>query len=209
VRVAIMGAPGAGKGTQAKLLAERKHIPHVSTGDILREAQEKGTTLGKKVRAYMDRGQLVPDDVVVGIVQERLRNPDATPGYILDGFPRTVAQARALDGLGERLGAVIALDVPEAELLRRLGGRRTCRACGTMFHLAFDPPRSPDRCDRCGGELVQREDDREDTIRRRLEVYHEQTAPVLQHYRDAGLLREVAGLGTREEVYGRVAASLG
>jgi len=204
-----MGAPGAGKGTQAKLLAERKHVPHVSTGDILREAQDKGTALGQEARAYMDRGQLVPDDVVVGIVQERLRNPDAARGWILDGFPRTVAQARALETLGERLDAVIALDVPEEELLRRLGGRRTCRACGAMFHLAFDPPRSPDRCDHCAGELVQRDDDREDTIRERLEVYRQQTAPVLRHYRDAGLLRDVPGVGTREEVYARVAANLG
>lgn len=203
-----MGAPGAGKGTQARLLADRQGMPHISTGDILREAHDQGTPLGRQARAYMDRGQLVPDEVVVGIVEERLRGDDCAGGYILDGFPRTVAQARALDALGQRLTAVIELVVPREDLVQRMTGRRVCRTCGTMFHVAFDPPRAAGRCDRCGGELFQRDDDLEETIRHRLEVYAQQTAPVLQHYREVGLLHEVSGIGSHEEVYGRVAASL-
>ncbi len=203
-----MGAPGAGKGTQARLLAERKGIPHVSTGDILREAQEHGTPLGRQARDFMERGQLVPDDVVVGIVEDRLRNGDCVHGCILDGFPRTVTQARALERLGNPPTSVVALVVPEEELVRRLTGRRVCRACGTMFHVTSNPPRVAGVCDRCRGELYQRDDDLESTIRRRLEVYAEQTAPVLKHYRDAGLLHEVPGTGDREEVYQRVAATL-
>jgi adenylate kinase len=203
-----MGAPGAGKGTQAKLLAERQNIPHISTGDILRDAIAHDTALGRQAHEYMERGQLVPDDVVVGIVDERLRAGDCTRGCILDGFPRTVPQARALEGFGKQPTAVVELVVPREELVQRLTGRRVCRACGTMFHVDFNPPATADVCDRCGGQLYQRDDDLEDTIRRRLEVYEKQTAPVLQHYRDAGLLNQVAGTGTREEVYGRVAASL-
>jgi adenylate kinase len=203
-----MGAPGAGKGTQARLLAERMGLPHISTGDMLRDAHDQGTALGQQARAYMDRGQLVPDDVVVGIVEERLRVADCAAGYILDGFPRTVPQARALDALGQGPSAVIELVVPQEELVQRMAGRRVCRACGTMSHVVFAPSVVAGRCDRCGGDLYQRDDDQEETIRRRLEVYARQTAPVLQHYRDAGLLHEVSGVGSREEVYGRVAASL-
>jgi adenylate kinase len=203
-----MGAPGAGKGTQARLLAERKGISHISTGDILREAIAQKTALGQQAHAFMERGQLVPDDVVVGIVKERLRAPDFAGGYILDGFPRTVAQARSLEAIGQEPTAVLELIVPREDLVQRMTGRRVCRGCGTMFHVDFNPPRAAGLCDRCGGQLYQRDDDLETTIRRRLEVYAEQTAPVLQHYREAGLLRQVAGTGTREEVYGRVAASL-
>ena len=183
-------------------------MPHISTGDMLRDAHEKGTALGKQARAYMDRGQLVPDDVVVGIVNERLRAPDAARGYILDGFPRTVPQAHALEALGQAPTAVIELVVPQDELVQRMAGRRVCRGCGTMSHVVFAPSEVAGRCDRCGGDLYQRDDDQEETIRRRLEVYAQQTAPVLQHYRDAGVLHRVSGVGSREEVYGRVAASL-
>jgi adenylate kinase len=203
-----MGAPGAGKGTQARLLAERLGVPHISTGDILRQAAASGTKLGLAARSYMDAGRLVPDDVVVGIVEERLHGVDCARGSILDGFPRTVAQAEALEGLGQRMTAVIELAVPQDELVERLTGRRVCRGCGTMFHLVFNPPRQADRCDRCGGQLFQRDDDLEQTIRHRMEVYARQTAPVLAHYRAAGLLREVSGTGSRDEVFSRVAASV-
>jgi adenylate kinase len=208
VRVAIMGAPGAGKGTQARLLAQRTGTPHVSTGDILRQAGAAGTKLGREASTYMDKGQLVPDQVVVGIVAERLQGPDCAQGFILDGFPRTVAQAKALVALGQRLTAVVELAVPREELVQRLTGRRVCRSCGTMFHVTFTPPQKPGHCDRCGGELFQREDDLEQTIRHRMDVYSAQTAPVLGYYRDAGLLREVSGTGGPDEVFGRVVASL-
>jgi adenylate kinase len=206
-----MGAPGAGKGTQAKLLEERVHVPHISTGDILRAARDHGTPLGIEAGRYMDAGHLVPDDVVVGIVDERLRAPDCAAGFILDGFPRTVRQATALDAMlarnGRGLEAVLHISVPRDELVRRLSGRRVCRACGTMFHVEVDPSARSGKCTRCRGELTQREDDREETIRHRMDVYETETAPVLQHYRNAGLLREVPGTGTREEVFARVTAS--
>jgi adenylate kinase len=203
-----MGAPGAGKGTQAKLLSGRLGIPHISTGDILREAGVAGTKLGQEARSYMDAGRLVPDDVMVGIVEQRLRAADCAPGYILDGFPRTVAQAKALEALGQGMTSVIELAVPRDELVQRLTGRRVCRSCGTMFHLVFTPPRTAGRCDQCGGALYQRDDDLETTIRNRMDVYAQQTAPVLEYYRAAGLLRDVSGTGSRDEVFSRVAASL-
>lgn len=205
-----MGAPGAGKGTQAKLLRERAGVPHISTGDILRKARDEGTPLGLEARRFMDAGRLVPDAVVVGIVEERLRHADCAPGFILDGFPRTLPQAEALDALlarsGQTLGAALHIAVPGDELVRRLSGRRVCRACGTMFHITFNPPARAGVCDRCGAELTQREDDREATIRERMDVYGAETEPVLRHYRAAGLLREVVGVGSREEVFARVMA---
>jgi len=208
----MVGPPGAGKGTQAKLLNERFGVPHVSTGDILREAQRARTPLGLEVQRFLDEGRLVPDQGVIGIVAERLKAPDCRAGYILDGFPRTLAQARALDELmasrGERLDAAVFVVVPQEELVRRLSGRRVCRSCGGMYHVLFDPPALPGTCGRCGGELYQREDDREDTIRHRLEVYACETGPVVEHYRAAGLLREADGVGTREEVFGRIAAGV-
>ncbi len=207
-----MGTPGAGKGTQADLLAGRSGACHVSTGDMLRDAVRTGTPLGEKARQYIDGGRLVPDDVVIGIVGERLASPDCSRGFILDGFPRTVLQATALDRIlaerGQVLEAVVLIAVPTEEAVRRLSGRRVCAACGTMFHLAFQPPARPGRCDRCGGTLVQREDDREETIRHRLAVYTRETAPVLEHYRRAGLLREVDGTRSREEVSSDLEAAL-
>jgi adenylate kinase len=212
VRVVIMGAPGAGKGTQARRLTERLGVPHVSTGDILREAVAAGTPLGLEAQRYMAQGRLLPDALVIDIVDARLRAPDGARGFILDGFPRTVAQAEALDALlrqkAQHLDAVVQIEVPRDELVRRLAGRRVCADCGTMFHILFDPAVAPDRCDRCGGALVQRDDDREETIGRRLDVYAQETAPVLEHYRSAGLLRQVAGTGTRDEVFARMAASV-
>jgi adenylate kinase len=208
----MMGAPGAGKGTQAKLLQQRFGVPHVSTGDILREAVWAGTPLGREARRTMEQGLLVPDEVVIGIVDERLGLPDCARGFILDGFPRTVAQAQALDALlahrGLPLRAVVEIAVPREELVRRLSGRRVCQSCGTLFHVVFDPPARDGRCDRCAGALVQREDDREETVGRRLDIYAQETAPVLEHYRRTGLLRSIAGTGSPEEVLGRIEASV-
>lgn len=204
MRVAFLGAPGAGKGTQARELAQEWGVPHLATGDMLREAVAAGTGLGRQAKQYMDRGALVPDDVIVGAMGERFARPDASGGFILDGFPRTIAQAEALDrmlkDLGHHLDVVIFFDVSEAELLRRLTGRRVCRACGATFHLVSAPPARPGVCDRCGGELYQREDDSEDTVRHRLQVYARQTEPLLDYYRDRALLRTVAGEGPIESI---------
>ncbi len=207
-RVIFLGAPGAGKGTQARRLAAETGVPQVATGDMLREAVAEGTPLGREAKRYMDSGALVPDEVVIGLVDERLAKSDAAGGYVLDGFPRTVAQAEALDGLlGRRrqeLDRVIFFDVSRPELIRRLTGRRICRQCGTAFHLVSAPPKTAGRCDRCGGELYQREDDAEATVARRLDVYETQTAPLLDYYRRRGLLVRVAGEGAMEEVADRI-----
>ena len=212
VQAVIMGPPGAGKGTQAKLLQERRGVPHISTGDILRDARRAGTTLGREAERYMGQGLLVPDDVVIGIVADRLGGQNHSQGFLLDGFPRTVPQAEALDRIlregGQRLDAVLSIIVPEDELVKRLAGRRVCRQCGEMFHVSVDPATQTGRCDRCGGDLYQREDDREDTVRARFDVYARDTAPVLQYYRDAGLLREISGVGSRDDIFQRVTASL-
>jgi adenylate kinase len=198
-RLIFLGAPGAGKGTQARDLALEWKVPQVSTGDMLREAVARQTPLGKQAKSYMDQGGLVPDDVIVGLIEERLRQPDAASGFILDGFPRTLPQAEALDrllgDLGQPLSRVIFFDVTEAELLRRLTGRRVCRQCGSTFHLTSAPPRQSGVCDKCGGPLYQRDDDSEATVRRRLEVYGRQTAPLLDYYRSRHLLSSVHGEG--------------
>ncbi len=204
VRVIFLGPPGAGKGTQASRLAREWRVPHVATGDMLREAVQNGTRLGLEAKRYMDQGALVPDEVVIGLVGDRLEQADAAPGWVLDGFPRTVAQAEALDHLLRRrsleLDRVIFLQVSREELLRRLTGRRVCRQCGTAFHLVFSPPATRGRCDRCGGELYQREDDAESAVAHRLEVYASQTAPLLDYYRQRNLLTEVPGEGKVEQV---------
>ena len=208
----LMGTPGAGKGTQGALLASRYGACHISTGDVLREAVRGGSKLGLEAKRYMEQGLLVPDEVVIGIVAERLDGADCKGGFLLDGFPRTVAQAKALDALlarrGQPLGGVLLIALPREDALKRLAGRRVCEQCGAMFHSSFDPPAQADRCDRCGGRLVQRGDDREETVRHRMEVYARETAPVLEHYRAAGLLREIDGTGSREDVFQRVAASV-
>jgi adenylate kinase len=212
VRVVIIGAPGAGKGTQAKRLTERFRTPHVSTGDMLREAVAAGTPLGRKAQRYMDQGVLLPDEMMISVVEERLARPDSRSGFVLDGFPRTVAQARALDAAlarrGQALDAAVHVTVPRDELVRRLAGRRVCGSCGAMFHPLLSPPARADVCDRCGGTLIQRADDREETVLHRLDVHGRETAPVVHYYRDAGLLREVSGTGTPDEVFERVTASL-
>lgn len=208
MRFILLGPPGAGKGTQAKLLEKRYGIPQVSTGDILRQAVAEGSPLGLEAKAYMDKGALVPDQVVIGIIRDRLQKPDCVKGYILDGFPRTVVQAEALasalEAMGRGLDRVLSVEVEEEELVRRLSGRRVCRSCGEMFHLDSRPPRRPSVCDRCGGELYQRDDDKEETIRRRLQVYREQTEPLIGYYEGQGLLGRVDGQGVVEEVFHRI-----
>lgn len=207
-RVIFLGAPGAGKGTQARRLAAASGVPQVATGDMLREAVAGGTSLGREAKRYMAQGALVPDEVVIGLVDERLSRPDAAAGYVLDGFPRTVAQAEALDALlrrrGQDLDRVVFFDVSRDELLRRLTGRRICRQCGAAFHLVSAPPKAAGRCDQCGGELYQRDDDGEGTVTRRLDVYQTQTAPLLDYYKQRGLLVRVSGEGPVD----RVAASI-
>lgn len=204
MRVAFLGPPGAGKGTQARELAREWDVPHIATGDMLREAAAAGTPLGREAKGYMDRGALVPDDVIIRMIAERLRQPDARKGFLLDGFPRTIAQAegleRLLKDLGQPLERVVFFDVSEAELLRRLTGRRVCRRCQTAFHLMSAPPKVAGACNRCGGELYQRDDDSEATVRHRLDVYARQTAPLLDWYRGRGILVSVRGEGPVEEI---------
>lgn len=198
MKLILLGPPGAGKGTQAKMLTEKFAIPQISTGDILRAAVKAGTPMGVKAKEYMDAGGLVPDEVVVGIVRDRLQEADCSNGFILDGFPRTVAQADALQSslqqMGKELDKVISLNVNAEALVERLTGRRTCKDCGRGYHITFDPSREKDKCDACGGELFQRDDDKEETIRKRLQVYADQTSPLIDYYRDAGLLIELDGM---------------
>ena len=211
-RVIFLGAPGAGKGTQARALAAEWGVPQVATGDMLREAVAAKTTLGLEAKRYMDAGGLVPDEVVIGLVDERLGRSDAAPGFVLDGFPRTAAQAEALDamlrGKGQALDRVVFLDVSREELIRRLTGRRTCGRCGTVFHLVSAPPRTAGRCDKCGGELTQRSDDTREAVATRLDVYERQTAPLLAYYRERGLLAAVPGEGPMDRVAGDIRAAV-
>lgn len=208
MRLILLGPPGGGKGTQAKLIEERLSIPHISTGDLLRQAVADRTELGRTAKEFMDRGELVPDELVIGMIEARVRHADCQPGFLFDGFPRNVAQAEAFGEMLERrdmsLDHVVSLDVPQHELIKRLTGRRTCRQCGDMYHVVFDPPREEGVCNRCGGELYQREDDREETIRARLDVYRNQTEPLLDYYRSQNLLREVDGVGETSDVFGRI-----
>ena len=204
----LLGGPGAGKGTQAKKLIDEFKIPQISTGDMLRAALAEKTELGLKAKEYMDKGALVPDSVVIGLVEQRLAKPDCESGYILDGFPRTVPQAEALDQvlnqLGQEIDHVLSIDVDNDELVTRLSGRSTCRSCGAMYHVMFSPPKKEGVCDKCRGELYQRDDDNETTVRNRLKVYEEQTAPLISFYEKKGLLREVEGTGSIDDIYSRL-----
>jgi adenylate kinase len=212
-RVVLLGPPGAGKGTQAKLLEQKFFARQISTGDILRKAVAERTPLGEAAAEYINRGALVPDDVIVNLVAERLKEKDCKNGFILDGFPRTIPQAASLDALlkqrGISLTAVLSIRVPHQVIIQRLAGRRTCRNCGALAHVIFTPPKKEGVCDRCGGELDQRDDDREETIANRLKVYEEQTAPLADYYRQQGLLREIDGVGGVEDIGARVARALG
>ena len=210
--VILIGPPGAGKGTQARWLVEALGAPQISTGDMLRAARKAGTELGRKADEYMNAGKLVPDEVVVGLVAERLHAPDCAKGFLLDGFPRTIPQAEALDAEltrhGRKVERVVAIEVPDEAIVRRLSGRGTCGACHRIWHRGFEPPPSPTPC-RCGGALVHRDDDQEGTIRNRLKVYHDQTSPLAAYYEKKGVLRRVVGDGTPEEVRGRIAKVVG
>jgi len=213
VNLIFIGPPGSGKGTQSSRLAERLGVPAISTGNMLRDEVRGKTTLGMQAKRHMDKGELIPDPLMIEALEERLRQPDCARGFILDGFPRTVAQAEALDSLletlGVRLDGVVSLTVPTAELVKRLAGRRTCRDCGTMYHIIYDPPTNAARCNKCHGELYQRDDDHEDIIRSRLTVYERQTAPLLEYYRARGLTVDVDGTGGREAVLQRIFEGLG
>lgn len=212
-RVAFLGPPGAGKGTQARDLAQEWRVPHLATGDMLREAVAAGTPLGREAKGYMDQGALVPDDVIIRMMGERLGKADAGRGFILDGFPRTIAQAEALakllKDLGQALDTVVYFDVSEPELLRRLTGRRVCRTCGHSYHITSNPPKRAGVCDDCGGELYQRDDDAETTVRKRLDVYQSQTAPLLDYYRQRSLLATVSGEGPLATIRDSIRAATG
>ncbi|MEM0320270.1 MAG: adenylate kinase, partial [Candidatus Nezhaarchaeales archaeon] len=208
MRLVFLGPPGAGKGTQVKILSRILGLPSMSTGDVFRAEVASGSELGRLVQSYMERGELVPDDVVIKIVEKWLRERDVKSGFILDGYPRNVRQAKELDELlksfGVELTAAIYIDVPEDEIVRRLSGRLTCKKCGAVYHIEFNPPKEDLKCDLCGNELYQREDDREDVVRRRFRVYMESTRPVLDYYRRARKLLIVNGLGSIEEVNERI-----
>ena len=207
MRIILLGPPGAGKGTQAVRIVERWGIPHVSTGDILRANVREGTTLGLEAKRFMDAGDLVPDDVIIGMVGDRLAEPDTSTGFLFDGFPRTVPQARALEELvNERdtpIDVVLRLVVDHDDVVTRLTGRRTCEACGAVFHELHQPPAEAGRCDACGGTLVQRDDDREEVVLNRLEVYRTQTAPLEHFYWERGLLRDLKATGSVDDVTAR------
>jgi len=208
MRIVLLGAPGSGKGTQAKLLVEKYGIPQISTGDLLRAAVSGGTPLGLKAKAAMDAGQLVTDEIVLGIIRERLAKPDAKKGFILDGFPRNLAQAGALDrmlaDIGQPLMAAILMDVDFDALLQRLTGRRTCVNCGAVYNIYTNPPRLDDQCDRCGGQLHHRADDNEETIGNRLRVYEQQTRPLVDYYRQQGKLETVEAEGEISDIFKRL-----
>ncbi len=208
----LLGPPGSGKGTQGERLTDDFRLPYYATGDILRAAVKEGTELGRQAREYMERGDLVPDEVIIGVIAERVQGPEAADGFILDGFPRTVAQAEALDSEMERLGreatAAVLIDVSDEEVVRRLSGRRTCAKRGHVFHVDFEPPETEGICDVCGGELVIRDDDRPDVVRNRLRQYHDKTEPLVAYYEDRGILRRVDGGLPPDEVAERIRALL-
>jgi adenylate kinase len=213
MNLVLMGLPGAGKGTQAERIVENYSIPHISTGDMFRAAIKEGTPLGIKAKSFMDQGHLVPDEVTIGIVRERLSKDDCENGFLLDGFPRTVAQADALEGmlteLGKSIDYVINIDVDQSILMERLTGRRICKNCGSTYHLVFNPPANAGVCDKCGGELYQRADDNAETVGNRLEVNLEQTKPLLDFYNAKGYLRNIDGQQHIDEVFADIKALLG
>lgn len=208
MRLVFIGIPGSGKGTQAAMLSQKWGIPRITTGDILREAVEKNSPFGRRVKPILDTGLLVPDDLILQLMGKRLSEPDCASGYILDGYPRTIGQAEGFNAyLKEKalpLDFVLWIDLEDKEVIRRIVGRRQCRACGTVYHLEFQPPKKEGICDACGGKLIQRSDDGEETIKKRIEVYQMQTEPLERYYRDNGLLHRVDGLGTPKKVFQRI-----
>ncbi|MBW1602429.1 adenylate kinase [Streptomyces sp. JJ66] len=213
MRIVLVGPPGAGKGTQAALLAKNLGIPHISTGDLFRANISQDTELGRRAQEYMRAGDLVPDEITIGMAKARMEQPDAAAGWLLDGFPRNLVQAEALDGLlrdaDQALDSVLDLEVPEDEVVKRIAGRRMCRNdSGHIFHVAYTPPKEPGVCDTCGGELYQRDDDREETVRRRLEVYHSETEPIIDYYKAQGLVTTLSALGPVADVTQRALKAL-
>lgn len=213
MRLVLLGPPGAGKGTQARALGALWNIPQIASGDLLRAAVREGSELGREATRYMERGQLVPDELVLKLIADRLGQSDAREGFILDGFPRNVAQAETLAGMLERTGCkldkVVAVIVPDEEIVQRISGRRTCKNCAAMYHTLFEPPKKAGVCDKCGGELYQREDDAEATVRERLKVFAAATRPLLEHYGRLGLLSQVNGVGRTDEVEKRILNAVG
>ena len=213
MKVIMLGAPGAGKGTQAKKIAAKYNIPHISTGDIFRANIKNGTELGKKAKTYMDQGLLVPDELVVDLVVDRVNQEDCQNGYVLDGFPRTIPQAEALDQalktLGQKMDYAIDVDVPDENIVRRMGGRRACVSCGATYHLEYAPTKVEGICDVCGKELILRDDDKPETVQKRLNVYHDQTQPLIDYYTKAGILKTVDGTVDIEEVFQAITEILG
>jgi len=213
VRLVLLGPPGAGKGTQARILESKLQAPQIASGDLLRAAVRNRTALGLQAKTFMDTGALVPDKLVLGMIEERLGQADAQSGFILDGFPRTVAQAEVLESIlmqrNERLDKVVAITVSDEEIVKRISGRRTCRSCGAMYHVIYEPPHNMNVCNKCSGELYQREDDAEATVRARLQVYASSTRPLLDYYRRSRLLAEIDGMGQPEKIEQRIMAALG
>ena len=208
MKIIMLGAPGAGKGTQAKLIAEKYGIPHISTGDIFRANIKEGTPLGKEAKEYMDKGQLVPDELTVRILLDRVSRDDCKDGYVLDGFPRTIPQAQVLDNevakMDDKIDFAIDVEVPDEDIIRRMGGRRACPKCGSTYHIEHIPPKKEGICDECGSELVLRDDDKPETVKSRLEVYHKQTQPLIDHYSKMNILRTVDGTQDMNDVFANI-----
>ena len=209
MKLILLGAPGAGKGTQAEKIIEKLGIPSISTGNILREHLKNGTELGEKARGYMESGKLVPDDLIIDMLKARLSCDDCTNGYILDGYPRTVAQAEALKDMGAAIEKVISIETEDEAIIGRMSGRRSCKNCGASYHILFNKPQKEGICDKCGAALFQRDDDKEETVRARLEVFHAQTEPVKAYYEKEGILSKVDGMGAISEITERIFAALG
>ena len=213
MKIIMLGAPGAGKGTQAKQIADKYSIPHISTGDIFRANIKNGTELGKKAKQYMDQGALVPDELTCDLVMDRIQQDDCKNGFVLDGFPRTIPQAEALDAalgkINEKMDYAIDVDVPDENIVNRMSGRRACLNCGATYHLISVPPKVEGICDRCGSEIVLREDDKPETVQKRLKVYHEQTQPLIDYYKNQGILKSVDGTQPMDEVFKAIVTILG
>ena len=213
MKIIMLGAPGAGKGTQAKMIAEKYSIPHISTGDIFRANIKNGTELGKKAKSYMDKGQLVPDELTLDLIMDRFKQDDCKKGYVLDGFPRTIPQAEALDtalkAKGEKVDFAIDVDVPDENIVKRMGGRRACVGCGATYHVVYSPTKVEGVCDKCGEELIVRDDDKPETVLNRLEVYHNQTQPLIDYYNEQGILKSVDGTVDMKDVFNAIVDILG
>lgn len=213
MKIVMLGAPGAGKGTQAKMIAEKYSIPHISTGDIFRANIKNGTELGKKAKSFIDKGQLVPDELTLDLIMDRFKEDDCKNGYVLDGFPRTIPQAEALDEAlkanGEKVDFAIDIDVPDENIVRRMGGRRACVNCGATYHIVYSPTKVEGKCDKCGEELIVRDDDKLETVLSRLEVYHNQTQPLIDYYNEQGILKSVDGTIDMKDVFNEIVKILG